>query len=207
MQTLDLKKENSSLYAASEKKVAVIHVPKMQYITCNGRGDPSSSKEFQSSIQVIFAVARSLQSIVKEGPFAIDYGIMPLEGLYWNNDMTAECTPEDRSNWHWKLMIMQPKFIDYTLVKQAIEENIEYDASNKILLEELDEGFVAQILHRGPYSEERSTIVRLHAFVEQNNYVFNGLHHDIYLNNPHDTAPEDLETIIRRPVKRVSTQD
>jgi len=72
------------------------------------------------------------------------------------------------------------------------------------MLEELEESLVAQILHKGPYSEEGITLAKLRAFIEKNDYVAIGVHHDIYLNSPHETVPEDLKTIIHRPIKRAA---
>lgn len=59
------------------------------------------------------------------------------------------------------------------------------------------EGRAAQILHIGPYSEERPTIDRLHAFIEQQGWQASGKHHEIYLSTPGRTVPERLRTIIR----------
>jgi GyrI-like small molecule binding domain len=52
----------------------------------------------------------------------------------------------------------------------------------------------AQIMHVGPYSEERPTIERLHAFITEEGYSRRGKHHEIYLGDPRRTAPERLRT-------------
>jgi hypothetical protein len=66
----------------------------------------------------------------------------------------------------------------------------------------LHEGPAVQILHMGPYSAERPAIARLHDFMKENGYTFNGRHHEIYLGDPRRTQPEKLKTIIRQPVKK-----
>jgi hypothetical protein len=69
----------------------------------------------------------------------------------------------------------------------------------RVRFEAFPEGRAVQVLHSGPYSEERSTIERLHAYMEQSGWRVNGRHHEIYLTDPFRTAPERLRTIIRQP--------
>ncbi len=70
----------------------------------------------------------------------------------------------------------------------------------QVRLERYHEGPCAQILHTGPYSAEPPTIERLHAFIAARGYRRRGKHHEIYLGDPRQTAPEKLKTIIRQPV-------
>ena len=67
-----------------------------------------------------------------------------------------------------------------------------------------DEGLAAQImLLFGPYSDEGPTIERLHAFIHELGYTFDGgreKHHEVYLGDPRRSAAEKLRTIIRQPV-------
>jgi hypothetical protein len=39
-------------------------------------------------------------------------------------------------------------------------------------------------------------------YAEQNGLEFHGLHHEIYLSNPHRIQPERLKTILRLPAKK-----
>ena len=68
------------------------------------------------------------------------------------------------------------------------------------------EGDAAQIMHVGPYSEERPTIARLHAAIAEAGFVAAGAHHEIYLGDPRRSAPEKLRTIIRQPFTRSSSR-
>ena len=72
----------------------------------------------------------------------------------------------------------------------------------KLRYEILFEGLSAQIMHIGPYSVEKPTIEKLHNYIKENHYTFNGKHHEIYLGDPRKTAPEKLKTIIRQPIKK-----
>jgi len=60
-------------------------------------------------------------------------------------------------------------------------------------------GTVAEILHIGPYSEERPTVQRLQEFVEASGYEIAGVHEEEYLTSPQAKVQK---TIIRYPVKK-----
>jgi hypothetical protein len=69
-------------------------------------------------------------------------------------------------------------------------------------LDLFEEGSCAQILYIGPFSNEGPTIARLHAFIRERGYSFEGSrqkHHEIYLSDPRRSAPEKWRTIIRQP--------
>jgi len=62
-------------------------------------------------------------------------------------------------------------------------------------------------MHIGPYSEEEQTIEKLHNFIKEKGYEFDGSipgkrHHEIYLSDMRRTKPEKLKTIIRQPIKQ-----
>ena len=57
----------------------------------------------------------------KRDALEIDYGVMPLEGLWWADDMTDFVT-RNRDRWKWTLMIMQPDIITNEMVEQAISQ-------------------------------------------------------------------------------------
>ena len=104
-------------------------------------------------------------------------------------------------------MIMQPEFITQDLFQKAVEEvhaKKNPPKLDKVKFEAYDEGLCAQIFHSGPYGEgERPTIDKLHQFIGDQGYTLNGKHHEIYLNSPLRTAPENLKTIIRQPIRKV----
>jgi hypothetical protein len=67
-------------------------------------------------------------------------------------------------------------------------------------VEWFEEGAVAQIMHIGPYAEERPTIERLQAGIQEAGLRPHGRHHEIYLGDPRRSAPDRLRTILRQPV-------
>ena len=51
-----------------------------------GKGGPGS-RAFKDAIAALYPVAYTLKFRAKKGPLAIDYGVMPLEGMWWAEDM------------------------------------------------------------------------------------------------------------------------
>jgi hypothetical protein len=144
--------------------------------------------------------------MVKKKKPAQDYVVMPLEGLWWADDMN-DFLKGIKNTWKWTAMIMQPVQVTKGLIKEAIEqvENKKNPpALPKLRFESFHEGLSAQILHIGSYSAEGPTIEKLHNFIRDNGYEFEGLvekHHEIYLSDPRRTPEEKLKTVIRQPVK------
>lgn len=202
MKKIDFKKELEGIYKVAANKIEVVTVPKLNYLMIDGFGDPNNSQLFQSAIEALYSLSYTIKFIIKKGDRQIDYGVMPLEGLWWSDNM-ANFSMENKADWKWTLMIMQPEFVTASIVSMAKEQagkKKDMPMLNDIRLETMDEGLCAQILHTGPYSAAPPTIARLHAFIKDNNYNFNGKHREIYLNDMRRTAPEKLKTIIRQPI-------
>ena len=83
---LDLKKQHKDIYAPSAKKVSMLDLGPMTYLMVDGKGAPESA-EYARAVQALFAVSYTMKFIIKKGPTALDYGVMPLEGLWWADDI------------------------------------------------------------------------------------------------------------------------
>jgi len=84
--------------------------------------------------------------MVKKGPLGIDYGVMPLEGLWWVDDMSTFST-EDKSNWKWTVMIMQPHFVTKEMIENAMSNVVKKKslvAISRVRFEAFPEGKSAQ---------------------------------------------------------------
>lgn len=201
---IDLKKELKHLYKPSAKEAAVVEVPLMNYLKIDGTGDPNKAQTYQDSIEALYAVSYTLKFMIKKGERAIDYAVMPLEGLWWTDDM-ADFSVDNKEIWKWTSMIMQPEFVTGDLVNEAlkqVEKKKNPPALSKIRFEHLDEGLSAQIMHIGPYADEGPTIKKLHNFIKEKGYRLRGKHHEVYLSDVRKTAPEKLRTIIRQPMEK-----
>ena len=202
MTKIDLKKELKHLYSASAKEAAVVEVPEMNFLMIDGSGDPDASEEFQDAVGALYGLSYTLKFMIKKGERALDYKVMPLEGLWWVEGEEA-FDIDRRELWRWTLMIMQPEFVTAELVERAAEE-VERKKSppalEKARFESFREGLSAQIMHVGPYCDEGPTIERLHAFIRESGRQPRGKHHEIYMGDPRRTAPERLKTILRQPM-------
>lgn len=201
MKKIDLKKQLKHLYSPSEREVTVVDVPSMYFLMIDGEGDPNTSQAYRDAVEALFSVSYAIKFLVKKGILAVDYGVMPLEGLWWVNDLT-QFSFEDKQSWKWTAMIMQPEFVSGELFEEArqqVERKKGIVAVQKLRLESFSEGKAAQIMHRGPYKAEAPTIKKLHVFIQDQGGRLIGKHHEIYLSDPNRTAQEKLKTIIRQP--------
>ncbi len=203
MKKIDLKKELKHLYQPSAKAVEKLEVPTMNYLLIDGEGDPNTSTVYQAVVEALFALSYAIKFMVKKGTLAIDYGVMPLEGLWWADDMSS-FSVDDKSNWKWTMMIMQPDFITRGMVDKAVEEvrrKKKLPALGEIRFASLSEETCAQIMHIGPFSAEGPTIERLHKFIANAGGKLRGKHHEIYLSDIRKAAPEKWKTVIRQPMQ------
>ena len=201
MKKIDHKKELKHLYGPSAKKVSVVDVPPMSFLMIDGQGDPNTSQAYQEAVSALYSVSYTLKFMIKKGEMAIDYKVMPLEGLWWTEDM-SQFTMDDKGAWKWTAMIMQPDLVTAEMVegaKDRAQKKKGLAAISLIRFEALHEGRAAQIMHVGPYAEEPPTIEKLHEFIAAQGGTPSGKHHEIYLSDPNRTAPEKLKTVIRQP--------
>lgn len=199
---LDLLKQLGDLYRAPADKVVVVEVPEMNFLMIDGQGDPNSAPLYQGAVEALYAASYGIKFSVKKGPSAIDYKVMPLEGLWWADDPQVFLDGR-REEWRWTMMIAQPDFVTAELVAEVVAATArkkDLPLLQRMRFEAFVEGRCAQIMHIGPYTEEGPTIEKLHAFVAEKGCALREKHHEIYLGDPRRTAPERLKTIIRQPV-------
>ncbi len=203
MKKIDYKKELKHLYRPSAKEVVMVDVPTMNFLMIDGAGDPNTTPFFQEATEALFAVSYGLKFMIKKGEQQVDYGVMPLEGLWWADDM-AQFSVEKKGDWKWTLMMMQPEYVTPDLFAEAVEQVKKKKNPAALPLmrfEAYTEGQAAQIMHIGPFSEEGPTIAKIHDFIAANGSELSGKHHEIYLSDIRRAAPEKWKTVIRQPFK------
>lgn len=204
MKKIDYKKDLKHLYNSSAKEATIVNVSPMNFLMIDGEGDPNISKSYQDSIEALFGVSYALKFMIKKGKLQIDFGVLPLEGLWWADNMT-DFNVQNKNKWKWTSMIMQPEYITQETVVLAIEQvkkKKNLIALPKMRFESFSEGEAVQIMHIGPFSEEGPTIGKVHSFIHENGCQLAGKHHEIYLSDFRKTASSKLKTIIRQPIKR-----
>jgi len=201
MKTIDYKKTLKHLYAASAKQHAIVEVPPMKFFMADGEGDPNTSERFTLAVEALYGLSYTVKFALKKSG-VLDYGVMPLEGLWWC-DVMEEFSLERRDEWKWRLMIMQPEAVTEDVAARArddVKKKKNPALLDAVRFETYTEGASAQILHIGPYAAEAPTIRALHAFIASEGRSLRGLHHEIYLGDPRKSAPETLKTILRQPI-------
>lgn len=204
MPALDLKKELKHLYNPSSKEITFVDVPTMNFIKVDGAGDPNTSQEFQDAIGVIFSLSYTLKFKIKKAEPTKEYAVMPMEGLWWSEDMSSFDMALNKALWKWTVMIMQPEFVTSDLFDQAVEEvrkKKDLPGLAKARFESYHEGPSAQIMHIGPFSTEGPTVAKIHEAIHNNGARISGLHHEIYLNDFRKVSPEKMKTVVRQPYK------
>ena len=198
---IDSKRELSELYLPGSQP-SLIEVPDLAFLMVDGHGDPNTSAAYRAAIEALYAVAYAAKFTVKREQVAIDFTVMPLESLWWVEDM-SRFPVVDKSEWSWTAMIMQPEPVTTEVVELAVQQvaaKRSLPALERLRFERFHEGLAAQVMYRGPYAEEGPTVARLHEFIAEQGYELVGKHHEIYLGDPRRTAPARLRTVIRQPV-------
>jgi hypothetical protein len=207
MSKIDLKQEYKHLYQPSAGKFVVVDVPPMSFLMVDGHGDPNSSQEYRDAIEALYAVAYKLKFTSKKEK-DLDYVVPPLEGLWWAENMDA-FIQRDKGSWDWTMMIMQPEWITEQMFEEAVQQVQRakaLPALSRLRLERYHEGLAVQILHVGSYDAEGPAIARMHhEFMPANHYEPAGKHHEIYLGDPRKVAPEKLKTVLRQPIRKLTT--
>lgn len=200
---IDYKKHLPTQFNPSAKNPSIVEIPAFNYLMIDGRGDPNVSTEYKEAVSALFTLAYALKFQVKKTT-GIDYGVMPLEGLWWVEDMST-FTTQEKSRWLWTMMILQPEWVNIESFEKMREITLQKKkaaALSKIRFEQYYEGTVVQLMHIGPFSEEGPNIARMHAFAAENGYHLAGKHHEIYLSDYTRAAHEKLKTILRQPIQK-----
>ncbi|MCT9869548.1 GyrI-like domain-containing protein [Paenarthrobacter aurescens] len=205
----DFKKQIPS-YSAKHARFSVVTVPTMQFLMIDGHGDPNTAQAYKDALTTLYPVAYKLKFFSKE-ELAKDYGVMPLEALWWADDMESFTNARDKSQWDWTLMNMVPEWITLAHFEEAtrvVGKKGEAPALEALRLESLDEGLSVQTLHIGSYDDEAPVLEEMHNnFIPGQSLTMTGKHHEIYLSDARRTAPEKLKTILRQPVRPAAGQE
>ena len=202
MEKIDYKKKEKQFYLP-KRTPEIIEIPKMKFLMVDGQGDPNRSESYQEAIQLLYSLSYTLKFYIKNNRLGPDYTVLPLEGLWWVDNM-EDFKTSSKDEWIWTAMIRQPDFMLNDHLSVALElasKKNDHLNFNRIRLEEYIEGLSVQVLYYGPYADEGPTIEKIHNFAFDQGYQLHGKHHEIYLSDPRRTAPEKLKTVIRQPIK------
>jgi hypothetical protein len=194
----DLKKEIAS-YQARAGVFSEVVVPSLRYLMIDGRGDPNG-QDYADAIAAIFGVAYKLKFMSKR-ELDRDYVVMPLEALWWADDMSAFTSERDKSRWSWTALNLVPDWITEEQFERARAAAGDAPALGRLRLETLSEGRCVQTLHLGSFDEEGPVLEAMHHdVIPARGLQMTGTHHEIYLSDIRRAEPSKLRTILRQPV-------
>ncbi len=200
---IDFKKEIPS-YRARRGVFEAVDVPPLQYLMADGHGDPNVVADYGEVVSAIYAVAYRLKFFSKR-ELDRDYAVMPLEGLWWADDMESFTGARDKSRWDWTMLNMVPDWITDDYFERALEAAAATDEPapglSRLRLETYAEGLSVQTLHVGSFDDEAPVLAQLHdEVIPARGLRMTGRHHEVYLSDPRRTEPARLRTILRQPV-------
>ena len=195
----DLRRAHPQLWRSPDTPERIA-APPVACLAVDGIGEPGG-EAYAAAVGTLFAVSYGLRFAVKAAG-GEPWTVMPLEGLWWADDM-ADFLTGDRARWRWTMLIAQPPVVTEALVADAVAAAArkgKAPAADRLRFAVLDEGDAAQVMHHGPYSAEGPTVAALHAWIADAGLALAGKHHEVYLSDPNRVAPERMRTIIRQPV-------
>jgi hypothetical protein len=199
---VDFKRELDA-YRAKPGQFQIVQVPDLQYLMIDGHGDPNTTSAFAEAAEALYPAAYKLKFASKRD-LGRDYVVMPLEGLWWADDMQVYTAARDKTRWDWTLMIMVPDWIDQGMFTDAVDRITPAKRPRRLAevrLSSLSEGRCVQTLHVGSYDDEAEVLARMHdEFIPANGLRMAGKHHEIYLSDARKVPPDKLRTILRQPV-------
>ena len=106
---IDLKKRHGALFAARAAP-ALIDVPALPYLMVGGAGAPGGS-DFAGAVAALYATAYAIKFAIKKAASEPDYGVAPLEALWWSADGRPVDPAARPDAVRWTAMVMQPDFV------------------------------------------------------------------------------------------------
>lgn len=188
-------------YSAKAGKSDLIDSPSIRYLAIEAEGDPTTSDSFHQAIGALYPLAYTLKFASKLD-LDRDYPVMPLEAVWWADDMSTFTDNLDKDAWHSTVLMMIPDWITPERVdgaKVKVASKVPAEQLARIRVIDLVEGTCAQTLYIGPFAAEGPTIEAMHAFIEKKGMVRSGKHHEIYLSDPSRMEPAKYRTILRQP--------
>jgi len=186
----------------------LVDVPELGYLMIDGHGAPEESPtqprtDFQASFGAIFPVLYTMKFALK--PRGVQMPILPLEALWMTADDGSFDMLVPPERWSWRVLVAVSADVTQAVFDDAVaavrKKKGDTDHLGRLRFERWREGRCAQVMHVGPYADERPTIEGLHAFIAAQDLRMRGAHHEIYLGDPRTADPAKLKTVLRQPVE------
>jgi hypothetical protein len=166
--------------------VSLTTLPARAVLAVDGRGAPEDAP-FAAAVRALFAVRAALGATDD----------VPMEGTYAQDGDPLRFDLDAPHGWHWTLAVPAPAGRTAEAVATAAAR---FGAPVELRAHPGQE--VAELVHPGPYAEEKPSLAALYAFVTGRGLRPAGAHTEVYLTDPRTTPPADNRTILRVPVWR-----
>ena len=165
------------------KDPAIVELGAQKVAVVTTHGDPNDV--MKDVMPALYGSVYTLKfDLKKNNPDGATFKAMALRGR-WPD---AHLTPKNQ----WTGILALPVPDDTTKLPQKVPEV-------EVKLDTWQYGTCACVLHLGPYTAEEPTIERLHKFIFDSGYVFNGVHEEWYLTRP---TAKVMKTLILHPVRK-----
>lgn len=181
-----------SLYKAKETPSLVI-VPSVPYLIIDGEGN-SNEDAYTRSTRLLF----SLHDLFCERTGVVENPV--LECIWTAREI------ENREPWSWSAMIGEPHGMTDSLFTEVRDELAFRQGvpTLDIYRSNIEDGLCVTLLHTGPFSFEGKSFQMMESFCKEQNLARRGRsHREIYLDHPRMRHRDDLETILRLPVREL----
>lgn len=203
------RKDEKKLYLP--KSIEVITLPKMNYITIDGVGNPNE-ESFQKNITALYAISYGIKMGIKNDDQLNfdDYTVYPLEGYWGLTEKGIELSVTKgiidlKNHFKYSLSIRQPDFVNEDIFNKylsVVKDKKKLPELNELYYRKSKTTKVCQTIHLGPFDDEPETFNKM-----ANHLASNGLnrvsknHYEIYLSDQRKTEPEKLKTLLRVEVE------
>ena len=209
MEAFNYKKEYKEFYLPP-RKPQIVEVPEMNFLAVRGMGDPNEEEgDYKAAIGLLYSIAYTIK-MSKMGKHRIegyfDYVVPPLEGFWWQDGVQGvDYTRKDQ--FQWISLIRLPEFVtreefDWAIQEASVKKQMDF---SKVEFFTYHEGLCVQCMHIGPYDNEPVTVREMERYAKEQGYELDfsdqRYHHEIYLSDVRKCKPENLNTVIRQPIK------
>ncbi|WES63922.1 GyrI-like domain-containing protein [Microbacter sp. GSS18] len=198
----DLKRDLGDVYKPPLGRFVEVDVPKMQYLSIDGHGDPHKESSCRRAIESLYVCAYQIRAGFKRRTGS-DFVVGPIEGL-WPSDESAAHSEGRKGHRDWTMLIPLPEEVDAQDVADGLSPAARKKPDLPIALVRpvtITEGRCLQTLNIGSIDDEARVLARLHhEIMPRLGLTRIGRHHEVYLGDPRRTCPDKRRTILRQPV-------
>jgi hypothetical protein len=185
----------------------VVAIAARKALAYEGRGAPGG-EAFQKALGALYGIAYALK-FARKLAGGNEFKVGPLEGRWSAALEGTSFVQAPRESWRWRLRIAVPDDVTEAEVAATIRaatskkrgklENSE--EAKRVFVERIPAQRVGRALHVGPYANEGPTLDAIGTALAAAGIEPAHTHVEIYLNDPRNTPPPRLKTVLLRETR------